>query len=574
MYKTYLKKTAYFLMPALLVVYSLMLANQGITVTDTGYNYGNFVNFDSLDGMWKFSTYLATVVGAFFTRLPGGHTMLGLNLYTGLVKALIAVVTYLVCVHEFKIRRGIAFLAELMALGYCWCPTALLYNYITYLLFTLGAVFLCIAVKRQKNVWYLIAGVCLGLNVMVRLPNLAEMALILAVWFHCFLQKTKLAETLKRTGFCILGYLAGIGVVMCYIAARYGLAAYLDGIQQILSMPSEASSYSVKAMIVGDFYRYLHSLKWLLVPLGFVAAGTVFYAVAQRRDVRLKRVLYLLCNLLILPVYYKMHMFRFAYHTYDAIYHPGILFLMIAGILGLYVMFFGGKDYVLRMHAITMGIVILITPLGSNNGLLTAENNLFWAIPFVFHCAYQWVLAAKHEEKKKLTCFTEPLRITCLFLLLFVFAQGVLFGATFVFRDGVNGEKRAEKMTEIPALAGMYTHPENAESLRSLYGYLEAEDLLGKEVILYRDLPGLAFYMDLKPAMSSTWPDLASFVTDKFEQELDRISEACMSGKERPLIIVGRELDPDAVKDSLLKDFCEALQYEPVFRNEMCVVYR
>ena len=80
--------------------------------------------------------------------------------------------------------------------------------------------------------------------------------------------------------------------------------------------------------------------------------------------------------------------------------------------------------------------------------------------------------------------------------------------------------------------------------------------------------------MDLKPAMSSTWPDLASFVTDKFEQELDRISEACMSGKERPLIIVGRELDPDAVKDSLLKDFCEALQYEPVFRNEMCVVYR
>ena len=168
-------------MPVLLVVYSLLLVNQGITVTDTGYNYGNFVNFDSLDSMWKFSTYLANATGVFFTHLPGGQTMLGLNLYTGLVKALIALVIYFVCVRVFDIRREIAFLAELMALGYCWCPTALLYNYITYLLFTLGAMFLCVAVKKENDFWYIPAGVCLGLDVMVRLPNLAEMALILAV---------------------------------------------------------------------------------------------------------------------------------------------------------------------------------------------------------------------------------------------------------------------------------------------------------------------------------------------------------------------------------------------------------
>ena len=147
--------------PVLLTVYSLLLVNQGVTVTDTGYNYGNFIHFESLDGMWKFSTYLATAIGSFFTKLPFGSTMLGLNVYTGLVKASIALVTYFFCVKLFEMPKGVAFLAELVALGFCWCPTALLYNYVTYLLFTLGTLLLCLAVKTGKTRWYVLAGVCL-----------------------------------------------------------------------------------------------------------------------------------------------------------------------------------------------------------------------------------------------------------------------------------------------------------------------------------------------------------------------------------------------------------------------------
>ncbi len=574
LYKKYLKKACNLLMPVMLVVYSLLLVNQGITVTDTGYNYGNFVNFDSLDGMWKFSTYLANATGMFFAHLPGGQTMLGLNLYTGLVKALIALVTYFVCVRVFEIPWKIAFLAELMALGYCWCPTALLYNYITYLLFTLGAMFLCVAVKTEKDYWYIPAGVCLGLNVMVRLPNLAEMALILAVWFTCFVQKVKLFEVLKRTGCCILGYLAGIGVVLAYIVLRYGLSAYVEGIRQLLAMPSEAGGYSLKAMIRGDVYLYLVNMKWVLIVLGVVAVGVIMYAIKRQRYMPAKRVLYILCNLFLILIYREMRMFDFVYYAYDGVYTVGTLFLIMAGLMGLYVMFFGGKDYVLRMHAATMGIVILITPLGSNNWLFTAVNNLFWVTPFVLHCCYKWVLSARNGEDKKLTYFLEPLRITYLFLVAFVFVQGVLFGATFVFRDGIGGEKRTEKIVEIPVLKGMYTQVQNAENLNSLYTYLEEEGLVGKEAIFYYNVPGLSFYMDLKPALSSTWPDLDSFVVDKLERELKVLETECRAGREKPLLIMGCDLELDAPKINILREYAEGLEYELVFENEMCKVYR
>ena len=139
------------LFPIALAVFALMNINKGITVTDTGYNYGNFVFVSSLDDMWKFSTYLANVIGSFFTNLPLGSTMIGLNFYTGLIKLGGALLSYFCCIKICKMRKETVFLAECMVLGFCWCPTALIYNYMTYFLFTLSAMLIYIAFEKEKS---------------------------------------------------------------------------------------------------------------------------------------------------------------------------------------------------------------------------------------------------------------------------------------------------------------------------------------------------------------------------------------------------------------------------------------
>lgn len=559
------------ILPIALVFYSLMLANQGITVTDTGYNYGNFVNFESLDNMWKFSTYLATVLGNLFTYLPFGQSMLGLNIYTGLVKASVALIVYYVCIYCFNMKYSIVFLAELMALGYCWCPTALLYNYLTYLLFTLSAVLLCVAVKSKKRFWYVLAGMCLGMNVLVRLPNLAEAALILAVWFYCYISKCKVKDTIIITGLCFGGYILGFGIILFYIFYKYGIEAYVQGIYELLTMPNEANSYSLRAMISGDIFCYRDNMKWLIIALVLVLVGTVFFFVFKRKKNMLKKTIYICCNVLLLAVYKKMGMFKLTYYNYDSIERVGIFFLILAGILGLYVMFFGGTEYSLRMHAATMGIIILITPLGSNNYLFSAINNLFWATPFIFHCCYEWSVYSKCKNAKN-DVFREPLRITFTFLILFSFFQGVVFGMNFVFRDGTNGEERTERITDIPTLANIYTQPQNAEALSGLNTYLVEHGLKDKEVILYNDVPGLAFYMELEPALSSTWPDLDSFSNVKFQYELQEISKALVDSS-KPIIILGEKLDVSIVKDQILQTFMTEMDYELIYFNDLCYLY-
>lgn len=559
--------------PLILVAYALLLVNQGITVTDTGYNYGNFVNFDGLDGMWKFSTYLATALGAFFSHLPWGGTMLGLNVYTGLVKALIAVTSYFACVKVFRLRGELAFLAELTALGYCWCPTALLYNYCTYLLFNLGAILLCIAVKKEKDRFYLLAGAALGVNVLVRLPNLAEAALVFALWFYCAIRKVKAAETVRRTALCAAGYGLGAGVVLGYICLRYGVDAYVSGIREILNMPGEAVDYSLGSMIRGNIRAYVSNLHWLWIALAFVLAGTILFAVAGGRFLKGKRILYGGCNVLLILTYRYLHMFKFVYHAYDSVYLVGTFFLILAGLLGLYVVFWGGEDYELRMHAAVMGIIILITPLGSNNQLFSAVNNLFWVMPFVLRCCCKLVRETPNRLGGRGFLSLEPLKLTLLSLVGFVCVQGILFGATFVFRDGINGEKRDVKVTEIAALKGMHTTAENAEALNSLYAYLQKEGLTESEVILYHNVPGLAFYLGLEPAISSTWPDLDSFTVDKFRLELDRVKEDCTAA-EKPLLILGCPLEGEGVKLELLRDFAAELDYVPAFSNGTFHLYR
>ena len=85
----------------------------------------------------------------------------------------------------------------------------------------------------------------------------------------------------------------------------------------------------------------------------------------------------------------------------------------------------------------------------------------------------------------------------------FVQSIGLLFG--YVFLDGEDGTRRTAKVENSPILAGMYTSQSNAESLESLFAYLQShEELDGKELILYGNIPGLSYYLDRPCAVSYT----------------------------------------------------------------------
>lgn len=170
----------------ILAFYPLRHIGQGIDLWDTGYNYTNFqyTGMEHMGSMWMFSTYLANIAGNWLTKLPNAGSLRGMNLYTGLFVSVLALTGYFFCTRKLKMPRGIVFVGEMAAISLCWCPTALLYNYLTYVLFLGSFILLYLGLTKEKKGFLAAAGVLLGTNVLVRFSNLPEMAMIVAVWAY------------------------------------------------------------------------------------------------------------------------------------------------------------------------------------------------------------------------------------------------------------------------------------------------------------------------------------------------------------------------------------------------------
>ena len=583
------KKLCFYGAIIFLFIYTFRKVNQGIDVTDTGYHFSNFMYMSKMDPMWIFSTYLASVLGYLFTLLPGGDTLLGMNIYTSIIPALLGVMTFVFFVKMMKLKVWESFLGVLVALALCWCPTTCVYNYLTYFFFCAGAILLYMGLANDKP-WLLIsAGICLGVNVLVRFPNAAEAALIVVVWYTCFLRREKFLTYAQKTGWCLLGYLVGMGIVFVQIGLQYGIGEYVNGIIRLLGMTGDASDYTLYSMIYNLVQAYLFSGKWVLIMAVCVLFGLMGFLVLPGKLMGLKGIGYGACCLVLVRWFYGQGMFSLAYDGYGSILNWGAVIIIGALLFALWQVISPKSTEAEKIFSVIVIVVIGITPLGSNNQLYANLNNMFLVVPYVVHFLVKLVTGDKECVLKvknyTLTISKWPLILmsaTCVFML---FIQSILFGQVFIFRDGV---PRNSKVNSVTTVKGMDTNETNAKNLEELGEYARKAGLKGKNVLLFGDVPGLSAYLNM-PFVMSPWPDLPSYSNATFETELEQVLTNIEEN--RPVIILGADFyefltnpleDKEeknvyeakyGYKTALLRDMIETYDYKRTFANEAYVIY-
>ncbi len=531
-------------MPVFLVVYSLRQITMGVGWTDTGYNYGNFVYMDKMDPMWLFSTYLGNFVGNLLTKLPLGNTMLGMNLYTGLFITTLTLAGYIFFVKEVKLPSFLVFISEFVAINLCWCPTALLYNYLSYALLGAGGLLLYFALQKEKHntLYFLLAGAVLGINVFVRFPNLSNMALIVVVWYMGIIRKEKLKNVLKQTGFCILGYLLGIGLILGMISIKYGAGEYINGILRLLSMPSEADDYSVLSMVIQQIRNYWQNIIWLGYLVGFMILGTLVYQILHTSWKWIKNMGYVAAVFCGFYFLWAKQMFNLEYNTYLSMFQWAVMLLTATLVVGLVVVC--GKCFTQqeKLLAVLNVVIILITPLGSNNHLYLAINNLFLVVPFTTWMIVRFLKWMPQMWKlKKKNVSTYPLKAMLYCVLFMIIWQTTRFGLEFIFEEsnGVNSTKLLDtKIENNDILKGMVMDAERAEMIEEISAYTIGHGLKGKELILYGEIPAMSYILEM-PFAISAWPDMRSYNYGIMEKDLLAIEEAAGKGaRELPLILL------------------------------------
>jgi hypothetical protein len=279
-----------------------------------------------------------------------------------------------------------------------------------------------------------------------------------------------------------------------------------------------------------------------------------------------KKILYIIGLLVLVRYYFAGGVFTRNYHYNDSIFQAAmmlVIFAVILSVIGSAGVLNGSKEEQTLAFAVLM--IILITPLGSNNYTHPILNNLFVIAP-VFLWLFRRLMQRLGEGH-----YNFPWQAMITMVIVVVIVQGSIFHYCFAFGDGTDGEKRNTKCS-VPKVDAMVTTRGNAESLNELYQDLSDKGLLSEKALLFGGVPGLAYIFDMEPAIDTVWPDLDSYSVEKFQGELDEIYESDLT----PVVIIGNEMADYAnieAKYNILVDYITHHDYNKVFESERFIVY-
>lgn len=567
-----------------LLVYPLRKAAVGLDMMDAGYALGNYRFFDTMNENWKIATYLANVLGVLLSKLPFGNTWVGMNVYTSLLIGIIAVVTYNFLIKEKIINKWIAFLGELAALSLCWAPSVVLYHYLGYILMTAAVLLLYKALTGKNKLYLIMAGVILGAAAAVRMPNITYMALIIPVWYYAWLNRDKeqnkqwFGLLLQQTGYCIAGYAAGVLLPIGYICIRYGMEAYPNMIVSLFGMTDTATDYKPTSMVTAMFEDYIAYSAWLCIFAVYLLAGFIMMRLFKERFERVKKVLYIAGYLVLLRFCYGRGMFDFNYTAYFSMYKWITVFLLVSILLCIWLIISKKAEREHKLWAVFLLVMIFITPLGSNNGLYPIINNMFLAVPLTMGLLWYYVSKGWISKNRTITAFVT--KSMTIFICICVAVQSILFGVFFVFHDASKSilDYTKANITGSQSTKGLYTTVDKADELDLLGGYLQENDLLQKEVILYGNIPAISYIYDLKPAVYTTWADLASNSLELLETEL---ASKVVREKE-PLVIMSTEAATRMAEESereadkkldAIYEYLTEMEYDNTYTSAQFYVY-
>lgn len=538
----------------ILAAFCFVGVNRGIDITDSGYNLGNFTYLEGLDGMWFYSTLFANFLGKLIVLLPFGNTMLGAGIYLRLLRAVFIVWLYFFFVKKVQIGRPVSLAGCILALAMCWAPTYGVYHYLGYYLFAIAIALLYTGLEKEKDQYLFVAGVVLGINVFVRLPNICEAALIIAVWWYLYTSGRKFGEICQKTGACVLGFCLSIGIVFIGLLVTGHVKDYFSGLGDLFTMSGEDERYGVWFTIRNLIDSYTCVWYWL-IPVALAAIALFVLGFFPKKFKILYHGLAVAGMGVVYLWFYKTRLFDYNFRSYSSMYLFGVVILIVCIFLLLAGTF--GKSFSpgIKMLCVSSLVSILVTPLGTNNSLYCVLNNMFILFPMAIY------VAVKLGEKQRLYV----LRTGILTLLSLYVAQMIAFGCIFTFRE--KQPPQTAKVTNNSVMQGMKTSKELAAFYETVGDIWEEKNLREAEILTFGDVPGFAYYYGSKPALSSTWPSLNSYSNEKFEVEMKELAGRMRDKGAKVVCVTDFYLDKDGKKQEILKNFLSEYEFESVYSD-------
>ena len=576
----------------LIALYPLRWISTGIDLWDVGYSCGNYVNFDtlSISRPWFYSTFMSLLTGHLLSLLPYGDTLAGLKLYCSMIISATVIISGFFCIRRLKFPVLAVLLGEAWAVSICYIPGPILYNHLTFLFLIASMIFLYIGLTEDKEVFLVFAGICLGINIFVRISNLPQALLILAVWYYLFLAGSPVAIYVRKTLACVAGYTAALLTVYILIGIKYGFGEYFSGITAMLSISDEAGDYSAGSMVKELILAYLHGGSRLVYIILFAIAACIIYRFLPtgKKNVNGSGAPGLSgtfvaavasAGLIAFLLIRKVLIFDF-YH-YATVYYNSAFFLVLTVIISVINMAERSTDIKIKLISVMILMQMVVLSIGSGTGISPLMNSAFIIGPFLFGGLYNLFcryLKVPDGEEGNMAAYKGIVTLISAIAIMAFVIQALSFGIMYEFEEGGNGAGGRNSVENNRVLGHTKGSKEKAEWMQGLTDYINEKGRSGSDVIIYGYAPALAFYLDLKPVITS-WPDLDSYNVSLMKEDISGLEGRIDKGiADKPLIIIDNEgaaeqKDHNPEKWGIISDLMDRYDYVCDYEGERFSVY-
>lgn len=386
------------------------------------------------------------------------------------------------------------------------------------LFLTIGMIFLLNGFDSHKKNWFYLAGLILGWNTFVRMPNIIFLGLVVVVLIYYIPEgwKAAISRCMKMVFGGIAAGITGLIFSVIFLGLDKTLADIFwlmgstgdkeskhnifDMISQVLIGAMDGARQWIKyGVIIGAVIVLCLVIRKLtkkdVTLFGAILAGAVALYLGFTRDVQYTS----------MPTLLSVQNF---------IAYGGMVF----GAFG--AVWFYKKDRRFAMICLMEALAMIFMTIGTDTGSIFFR--VYMALPAAVIAAVLWRLPLKE------------FRILAVFVVVLTLATGQNCNQNFVYHDGEHGEAM-DATIDSPVFEGVYTTASRAEYVNRLIKLLAPYE--GKELLTIGAFNIGHNVTDMKTFFNSAWSDLDYLSMEEFNRVLDEK----LSVGNVPIIVIATE---------------------------------
>lgn len=579
----YLSDRVFFL---ILFVYQILFMFQGMDFADEGFfmtfYQQIFTNPESFE--MNFLYWFTGIVGGTFYYLFPSSGILGMRALGITIILLTSILTYNLLksyMNKFNLRIGILLIILFVNSNDI---KAMYYDNLSSLLIVSSSVFIFKGLIKNKLILIACSGALISLSMFTRIPSIALLIFLLAIFYYGFINKNKFDLVVKQGVSFLIGFMLMTIAIICLMQITGHLSVYIKTLKIGFGWAASSDdTHNLKLLFKNFIFSYSKSLIWggilCLLPfiLNFIENLLIKLTTLKTKIITniIKIVLVVLFLLLLITN-------RISYHSLMT------FFAGISLIATLFLLTSSRHSKEVKLLVLLGCLFLLFSPLGSAGGLYAAGRSAFWLIlPF----AIDFLLNLKsiggkitisnnsnHDHIIIISTNQRHLTTSKNYFIAMSVVACLFFSYYYPYFDRSNRVKMFSPI-ENKLAKGILTTKERAFAINDLLlkssKYVKKNDI----VLAYDCIPMYHYLSETKPYLPNTWPWL--YLPEQLNYEL---SNAYKKSNKLPVVILQKvntlnsnwpqnymvkmkRTTHENQRDSILNVFLENNAYKKVWEN-------